>query len=78
MPFHEINNYAELKINKKIKLMQQQSELMLCCIIKFCKCAWRKLRVLKNPKTYKSRSSYKERIVDALAIGADEGRDKLR
>ena len=24
------------------------------------------------------RSSYKERMVDALALGADEGRDKLR
>ncbi len=24
------------------------------------------------------RSSYKEHIVDALALGADEGRDKLR
>ena len=30
----------------------------------------------KNFKFF--RSSYKEYIVDALALGADEGRDKLR
>lgn len=38
--------------------------------------ACKKLRALRNPKTcIEQRSSYKERIVDALAIGADEGRD---
>ncbi len=29
-------------------------------------------------KNRRIRSSYKERMVDDLALGADEGRDKLR
>ncbi len=29
-------------------------------------------------KNRRIRSSYKERMVDALALGAEEGRDKLR
>ena len=33
--------------------------------------------MLRNPKL-KYRLSYKEHMVDALALGADEGRDKLR
>ena len=32
----------------------------------------------KNLKRFFERSSYKEHMVDALAIGADEGRGKLR
>ena len=36
-----------------------------------------KLNVLLN-RDFKTRLSYKERRVDALALGAEEGRDKLR
>ncbi len=38
----------------------------------------RKLKGLKWIETTKERSSYEGRKVDALALGAEEGRDKLR
>ena len=43
---------------------------------------WVRLTISKNAKNQsyipRNRLSYKEHMVDALALGAEEGRDKLR
>ena len=50
---------------------------MIICIIQFYAKFENKnkVKMLRNPKLW---LSYKEHIGDALALGADEGRDKLR